>query len=62
VWPVIVVRQLNSVGSEIRYYIREGIWGEGLTPKEKEYLYKKVQELDVIARELTDFYYKRLKR
>jgi hypothetical protein len=62
VWPVIVMRQANSVCSEIRYYIRDGIWGEGLTPGEKKYLYERCQQLDQIARELTDFYYKRLKK
>ena len=62
VWPALVVRQLNSVGTEIRYYMREGIWGEGLTPGERNYLYDKLHELDAVTRDLTDFYYKRLKK
>lgn len=61
VWPVLVIGPMNRVASEMRYYIRGGIWGEGLTPKEKEYLYSLLKRHDDLARELTDFYYKRLK-
>jgi len=47
--------------SEARYYCRDGIWGEGLTPKEKKYIYSRLQEIDRIIKDL-DMIYKRLKR
>lgn len=61
VWPSLVIGPMNRSASDMRYYIRKGIWGDGLTPKERDYLYRKLAEHDKLTKELTDFYYKRLK-
>lgn len=61
IWPPLVMGPLYRVVSEVRYLVRDGTWGDGLTPKEKEYVYNRVQEIDRLAGELADLYYKRLK-
>jgi hypothetical protein len=62
IWPPLIMAPLNRVVSDTRYYVRGGIWGDGLTPGEKAFVYKKIQEIEAIQKELADIYYKRLKR
>jgi hypothetical protein len=61
IWPPLVMGPMYRVASEMQYYIRKGIWGDGLTPKERDYLYSLLKELDEVTKKLCDFYYQRLK-
>lgn len=61
IWAPLVMAPLYRCISETRYYTRKGIWGDGLTPKEKEYVHKRLQEIERISGELNEIY-KRLKR
>lgn len=58
VWPKLMMGPVNSAMSEGRYLCRSGIYGDGLTPKEREFVYKRIQELERISADLGKIYFR----
>lgn len=52
IWVPVVMGPLRSVRTQMGYYTREAILGKGLTPTERKYIVKRLDQLDQIIIDL----------